>query len=158
MTFTPWTWKRLVVDRDSPAGRQLAEVESRFELDFFGAALEHDPENVDLLLELGNLYTRAGRLQKGLEIDERLVELRPSEPAFHYNLACSHALLGQIDGAFRSLGRAISLGYDDLEFLQADSDLDNVRRDDRYGEFLRRARRAIRRHRSRPREKDSSSS
>ena len=155
MISTPWTWKRLVIDRESTAGQQLADVAIVFELNFFDAAVKHDPENVDLLLELGHLYTRAGRLHKGLEIDERLVEMRPSEPAFHYNLACSHALLGQMDGAYRSLSRAISLGYDDLEFLQNDSDLDTLRNDDRFGEFLRKARHAIRRHRSHSHEKDS---
>jgi tetratricopeptide (TPR) repeat protein len=130
-TERPWSWKNFRLDK------QCADaLGMEFRVDLFSAALRHDPENVDLLLEVGNLYTRLGCFQEGLAIDERLVRIRPHEAAFHYNLACSHALLEEGEHAFRALKRAIELGYDNYEYIQLDSDLDNLRRDPRYGDFF----------------------
>ena len=64
--------------------------------------------------------------------------IRPAEPTFHYNLACSQSLLGEVSEALESLRRAIDLGYRNLEYMQTDADLENVRRDERYRLVVRR--------------------
>lgn len=92
---------------------------------------------VELLAHLGDLYSRLGMLQKGLEIDKALVRLRPDEPIFHYNLACSHSRLGHLDPAFAALKEAIRLGYHNFEHLRNDSDLENLKQDQRFEALLR---------------------
>ena len=66
--------------------------------EFMAAFLEVEaarhPANIDALAELGQVYTRLGRLSAGLEVDHQLVRLVPDNPTVHYNLACSLALLG----------------------------------------------------------------
>lgn len=127
----PWTWKNVTLESklEKSLGRE-------FRADVFHAYLEHDPGNVDILMELGNLFTLMGRVEDGLGVDEKLVEIQPTEPVFHYNLACSQAMLNKVDAALRSLRRAIDLGYNNLEYLEEDSDLENIRNDERFGDIV----------------------
>ncbi len=108
-----------------------------FELDFFGGILERRPDYVDVLRVMGNNLTLKGRYAQGLQIDKRLVQLRPSDPLAHYNLACSYALLRRPDHALRTLRRAVELGYRDFRYMKEDRDLDSIRQDPRFRQLLR---------------------
>jgi tetratricopeptide (TPR) repeat protein len=94
--------------------------------------VERHPENLAALSELGHLYTKTGRFGKGLEVDRKLVLLRPEDPTTHYNLACSLALLGDAEESLSELERAVALGYEDLEHLLADEDLASLRERARF--------------------------
>jgi predicted esterase len=58
----------------------------------------------------------------------------------HYNLACAHARLKEVDAAFQSLARAVELGYaidsDQVANLQRDPDLASLRDDARFAAQL----------------------
>ena len=127
-----WTWKNV----DLPV-ELAAKLQQDFEVAFFRRALEHDPENVDILVFLGDAFSKRGMTQDGLEIDKRLVRICPEEPTFYYNLACSYSLLGEVEAAFTALAKAIQLGYQNFEHLQNDSDLDNLRKDHRFLSLLK---------------------
>ncbi len=114
------------------------KLEGEFQREFFEAALENDPANLGCLIRLGDLYTRQGFYQKGLEIDLRLVDICPKESTFHYNLACSYSLLGQLEESLEALETAIEHGYDEWEHLNADDDLANLRNHPRYEELIAR--------------------
>ncbi len=104
------------------------------------AALEADPEFVEALAFLGNTFTRRGLHQKGLDLDLRLVRLRPESPRAFYNLACSYALLGRPDDALGALERALEHGFDDAQHLARDDDLKSLHDDPRFAEIIVRAR------------------
>lgn len=108
-----------------------------FELDFFGQILERNPDYVDVLRVQGNNLTLKGRYAEGLQIDRRLVQLRPADALAHYNLACSLALLKKVDPALKALRRAVELGYCDFRYMREDRDLDAVRHDPRFRQLLR---------------------
>jgi len=112
---------------EEPEGEDLD-----FEIEFYERIIERSPECVEVLMALGDDYTKAGRYREGLEVDLKLAKLRTHDPVVHYNLACSHSLLGQIDEALAALRRAIELGYRDFNHLQRDPDLENLRRDPKY--------------------------
>ncbi len=131
MKSQPWSWKRIKF----PSGA-FEGAAARFEAGFFELAVESNPDDLELLLALGSAYSRLGDVQKSLEVDLRLVDARPDEPIFHYNLACSYSLVGQLDSAFDSLRDAIRLGYADLEHLTMDRDLDNLKRDRRFHQII----------------------
>ena len=118
-----------------------AEVD-RLGLEFLAEILETEtsrhPGNVDALAELGHVYTRQGRIERGLEIDRELVRVVPDNPTVHYNLACSLALLAVKDEAFVALERAVALGYCDAQFLLEDDDLASLRADPRFQALVRR--------------------
>ena len=69
--------------------------------------------------------------------DKRLVQLRPSDPLAHYNLACSYCLVKKNDPALKTLRRALELGYRDFRYMREDHDLDAIRHDPRFRQILR---------------------
>lgn len=106
------------------------------EISFLEGVLRRDPNYIEALQILGDAYTKRGDYERGLEIDRRLVALRPDDNLIHYNLACSLALTNQKDEAFRALERAIALGYRDVRWLQRDDDLKSLRDDPRFAQLL----------------------
>lgn len=107
-----------------------------FNIGFYEGVLENNPYLVECLIYLGNAYTAKGMCKKGLEIDKRLSRLRPDDPVIIYNLACSYSLTKEIEPAISTLKRAIELGYNDIEQLEMDRDIDNIRNDKRYKELV----------------------
>jgi len=117
--------------------RPVAGSQLDFEIEFFGAVLERNPDYVDALRVLGNNLTLKGRYAQGLQIDKRLVQLRPSDPLAHYNLACSYALLKRPEQALKTLRRAVELGYRDFRYMREDRDLESIRHDPRFRALVR---------------------
>ncbi len=113
------------------------ESQLDFELKFFGDILDRHPDYVDVLRQMANLLTLKGRYRDGLQVDQRLVRLRPEDPLAYYNLACSYALLKRTDAALKTLRKAIELGYRDFRFMREDRDLDCLRDDPRYRQLIR---------------------
>ncbi|HLS27998.1 MAG TPA: hypothetical protein VK041_05060 [Opitutales bacterium] len=98
-----------------------------FEIGFYESLLKKDPKYTEVIELLGELYTRAGRITDGLRMDRRLVRLQPENPTAHYNLACSLALKKRRTEAVNTLQKAISLGYDDFDWLMEDPDLESLK-------------------------------
>ena len=101
----------------STLARLAEQSQLDFELDFFAGVLERHGGYVDVLRAHGNNLTLKGRYPEGLEIDKRLIQLRPTDALAHYNLACSFALLKKPDLALKTLRRAVEL-QDDLPYME----------------------------------------
>ena len=117
------------------APRKKDDIE--FEIAFYEKVLADAPDFIEALSAIGDLYTRAGYWQKGLDVDVRLSELRPEDPIVLYNLACSYALLNQTRAALNALSKAVESGYDDFRYLLADRDLENLLKDARVQAFIK---------------------
>ncbi len=115
-----------------PALEWVREDQDAFDIRFLEQVLVRAGEDVDVLAQLGHLYTRAGRHRDGLAVDRRLVALKPRDLIAHYNLACSLALVKQKARAFAALKKALALGYRDVDHMQKDPDLENLRSDPRW--------------------------
>jgi tetratricopeptide (TPR) repeat protein len=120
----------------NPPVKPAEQNQLDFELDFFAGVLERHPDYVDVLRVQGNNLTLKGRYAEGLQIDRRLVHLRPGDALAHYNLACSYALLKKIDPAIKALRSAVELGYRDFRYMREDRDLDALRHDPRFRQLL----------------------
>ena len=107
-----------------------------FEIEFYEKLVSAYPNFIDALIPLGNAYTRRGLHDKGLQVDLRLTQLRGDDPLTWYNLACSHALLKQLDESLSALRRAVELGYHDFTYLQQDPDLASLRQSPQYRQLL----------------------
>src|SRR5262245_42712105 len=118
-----------------PPGPDQSQLD--FELEFFAGVLERCPDFVDVLRIFGSLLTLKGRFTEGLQVDKRLVNLRPHDPLAHYNLACSYALAKRPDLSIKTLRRAVELGYRDFRYMREDHDLDSIRHDPRFRQILR---------------------
>ena len=106
------------------------------ELDFLEAVAVRLPEDAEVLKALGDLYTRVGRYEKGLDIDSRLAKLCPKDPQVWYNLGCSLALLNKREAALQSLKKAVKLGYSDHEWMSRDADLRSLREEQGFKMLL----------------------
>lgn len=102
------------------------------EIDFLARLTRRAPDYVEALEVLAHDYTLRGRYADGLQVDERLANLRPENPLVHYNLACSYALTDQPELAFESLNRAIDRGYREFRWLAQDPDLATFRKHPLY--------------------------
>jgi tetratricopeptide (TPR) repeat protein len=119
----------------SKISRKKEDVD--FEIAFYENILKVTPNFIEALSAIGDLYTKAGLWQKGLEVDIKLSRLRPQDALVHYNLACSYALLNQTRAALGALTRAIDFGYDDFEHLKGDTDLDNLLKDEQFQQYIK---------------------
>ena len=107
-----------------------------FEIDFFERILNRDPYYVEILTNLGELFSRKRWHRRALLIDRRLSKLRPENALVMYNLACSLALTHRETEAFATLRRAIELGFDDYRLLVTDPDLASLRQTPEFIAFL----------------------
>lgn len=94
---------------------------------FLKGLVRRDPQYVEALQLLGDDFTRRGRFQDGLDVDEQLVRLRPEDPLVQFNLACSYSLTNQFELAAAALDKALDLGYRDFNWLARDPDLKALR-------------------------------
>lgn len=116
--------------------RSKSEELLDFEIVFYQKLLHAYPDFVDVLIPLANAFTRRGFYDKGLEIDLHLSRLRGEDPLTWYNLACSYSLLKRVDESHDALRRSLELGYTDVQFLQNDPDLVNLRQSQKYRQLL----------------------
>ena len=107
-----------------------------FEIKFYEGLLSKTPNFFHALASLGDAYTRKGFYQEGLEVDRKLVSMKPEDPIVHYNFSCSLSLSGDIEQAFKELKMAVLLGYDDFSYIVKDPDLENLRKHDRFTDFF----------------------
>ncbi len=107
-----------------------------FEIRFYEKLLTAYPDFIDVLVALGDSYTRRGLHEQGLAVDLRLAQLRADDPLTWYNLACSYSLLKRADEAYESLRESIARGYRDLPYLQQDPDLFHLRQSPKYRQLL----------------------
>ena len=107
-----------------------------FQIRFYEGLLKENPDFIDALIALGDVYTKKGRYTEGLKIDQRLVELKPDDPIAHYNLACSYSLLKIADSCLKALEKAIQLGYLEFDYMEEDPDLEFIRQDPRFKELI----------------------
>jgi tetratricopeptide (TPR) repeat protein len=107
-----------------------------FEIIFYENLLKNRPNFIQALVSLGDAYTRKGFYNEGLEVDRKLVQLKPEDPVVHYNLACSLSLVGEVEQAFAELKKAVLLGYDDFSYILEDPDLENLRKHLQFKEFF----------------------
>lgn len=110
--------------------------QSDFDIEFFGRILDGAPDYLDVLRLQGELLSRKGLYVEALLIDRRLVELLPDDCIVRYNLACSLAQGQFFDEAIEQLRRSLQLGYQDFEYLECDSDLDQLRHHPSYVALL----------------------
>ena len=112
------------------AGCRLGTLRKRsqldFEIEFFERILSRDPNYIEVLTNLGDLFAQKGCHRRALQVDLRLVQLQPQNEMAMYNLACSYALVSRKAEALEALRRAVGLGYANLDYLMNDPDLTSL--------------------------------
>ena len=116
--------------------KKTVRREHRLEIEFLEGIARRCPGHEPMLEALGHLYSKVGRHEDGLKIDQVLTERQPGNPENWYNLACSFALVRRPDDALNALDRAVNLGYRDAEWLIKDDDLKPLHTDPRFRKII----------------------
>lgn len=72
-------------------------------------ALEIEPENVDLLSNLGVVYYNLGQLDKAIDHYSQAIEIAPNDADIRSNLAAAYVQLDQLDNALEEYQKAVEL-------------------------------------------------
>lgn len=67
-----------------------------------------------LVDNLGMAYGMSGNMAKAKTIFEYGLSQEPTYPMFHYNLACAHAEMGDVENALKSLGTAFQYKHNSI--------------------------------------------
>lgn len=113
-----------------PAQRRLSRSRGRdldIEISFYEGLTKGDSVYPEALELLGDAYDERGRYSDTLRVDRQLRELNPKDPLVRYNLACSLTRTGNFELAVSELEEALDLGYQDVQQLNADPDLEDLR-------------------------------
>ena len=116
--------------------RTTGRANDAVELAFLERVSRRLPEDIEILQALADLYTKTGKYQEGLEIDEKLSHQLPNDNLVWYNLGCSYSLTRRADDAFEALTKAVELGYTDYDWMKTDPDLNNLHADPRFESLL----------------------
>lgn len=106
------------------------------ELRFLEKIADRLPGEIEVLQALADLYTKTGKFEEGLKVDQRLSQQLPNDDLVWYNLGCSYALTNHPDEAFEALTQAVELGYGDYDWMKTDPDLKNLHLDPRFESLL----------------------
>ena len=98
-----------------------------FEFNFYKSLYKKLPNDKLLICILAEMYTRYGAIDKGLELDKKLVKIDSANPLAYYNLACSLSLKKQFKQSINALRQSIKLGYGDFNWMLEDEDLNALR-------------------------------
>eukprot|EP01092_Planopodium_desertum_P016206 TRINITY_DN894_c0_g1_i1.p1 TRINITY_DN894_c0_g1~~TRINITY_DN894_c0_g1_i1.p1 ORF type:complete len:382 (+),score=59.65 TRINITY_DN894_c0_g1_i1:56-1201(+) len=76
-------------------------------------------------------------LTEGRNALRALVHLSGDNPLVYYNLACAEALIGNKEAAIKALLHSVNeCGYQNLEHMEKDSDLDSIRSTEAYASIV----------------------
>jgi len=85
------------------------------------------PYTVAVRIHLGNQHLEAKEFEKALAQYQRALKLEPRNSIAHYNIACTYAQMPRIEDALDALRKSIDCGYRDVDWMEKDPDLDNLR-------------------------------
>ena len=93
----------------------------------------HDPRA--LCFGSLNLYEQ-GQEQKARAYLQRAIDSHPDDAMNLYNVACVYSHIGETDKALDALEKSVGKGMAELDWMQNDSDLDNLRDHPRFQKLL----------------------
>lgn len=96
-------------------------------IEIFEHALSFDPASPVILTNLGIAYLGDDDLERAKELLTSSRGLDESYALTHYNLACVHARLEEVEEALEALRAAVALDSECLELVVNDEDLDPLR-------------------------------
>ncbi|MFC2146111.1 hypothetical protein ACFLRT_01990 [Acidobacteriota bacterium] len=94
----------------------------------------------DLMLNMsreGSAYLQKGDFRRAALFFEIAIRAGNERPNLIYNLVCVYSLAGNKKKALDYLGQAVKKGFNDLELIKKDPDLDFIRNEKEFKEIIR---------------------
>lgn len=106
-------------------------------LDVYPKYFMQHPDDARAHLYFATTLAEANKIEEAKAEAAKAVELNPTDPLMQYNVACFYAVIGEKKTAIQTLKSAFSAGYQDYEWTKRDSDLDSIRQEPEYIEFMK---------------------
>ncbi|KAA3609526.1 MAG: tetratricopeptide repeat protein [Planctomycetota bacterium] len=143
--FQPAAFSKSKELRHQDPAQLLQTAQNRFRsqdwdgaVEAYSAYLFLHPENGQAHFQCGYAAIASGRLEVAETCFQKSLELGFAPPISTYNLACTYSRMGKIDAALASLEAAVGRGFQDLEQLKNDSDLEALRGEKGYHKIVKR--------------------
>jgi len=130
--------KSRCVKRAAAMGLLRLGPEGLLAIERSGAKLPGLPrDSASLRIQIGNGFLEEGKYERALQEYRKAIKAAPTNSTAWYNLACALSRLKRIREAVDALKKAVEVGFDDIDWLKKDPDLDNLRDDPRYRAFVK---------------------
>jgi len=98
--------------------------------DFLSSHADHQ----GALITLRYFYYLQGNYSEALAAAQKLMAFGTPDADQWYDLATAYAMAHQPDSAFQALDKAIAMGWNDLQYLNDDPDLESLRQESRWAQ------------------------
>src|SRR5262249_17280833 len=98
--------------------------------------LQLHPDDVRAIYLGAGALHGLGEFERAVAWADRALAMEPEEPAVLYNVACTYAVLGEVDKAIDCLDKAFQQGFGHLEWVANDPDLARLRDHPRYKRLM----------------------
>lgn len=132
----PEKQKRMGIHHYNEGNKFLREKESREAIRNYKMALHHAPDFLEASINLSTAYLQGKMFDEAHATLQTLQKKNPENPLIFYNLACYYALTAQTDPSLQALQKAVALGYKDFKTIKTDPDLENLRKDPKFTEWI----------------------
>lgn len=118
------------------ANQLLSEQEFADASVAFRRITKRDEDQAQAWFLLGYCLHAEGKLDEAIEVHKRAAQFEPVAMSATYNLACAYALKSDAQRALTALQRAIDLGFDNVDQIEQDTDLDSLRDKESFRSLL----------------------
>lgn len=99
-------------------------------------AISVNPQYALAHYDLGTVLAKGTELERALSCFEKAFAIDPNLYWAYYSAGCIHARAGRMAPALELIEQALQKGLTDFEHVRTDSDLDQLRKDDRFVELI----------------------
>jgi len=128
--------KSIAARRAAAAGLLRLGPEGLLAADRSGADVLKLPGGSELRLRIGNAFLEEKKPKRAVEQYRKGLETAPTHAMLWYNLGCAYAQLKRYPDALAALRKAIAFGYDHVDWLRKDPDLDGLRANDAFKRLI----------------------
>lgn len=132
----PKNQRRMGIFHYNEGNKLLASKKWKEAITNYQMALKHDEKLFEVYINLSVAQLRAEDFDQAYLTLQKLKIFQPQNPSVFYNLACYYSLTQQLEFGKVAIQKAVQLGFKNFQTLKTDPDLENLKNDQAYNEWL----------------------
>lgn len=116
------------------AYQQMGKMDSG--LSYYQKILEMDDSNIDAMNRIAGISVKKQNYHHAIALLKKIINLQPEKADAYYNLACIYAIQNQVTSATTYLKSAMEHGYNNMNQIRTDKDLENIRKTEYYQKMI----------------------
>ncbi len=132
----PKNQHRMGIFHYNEGNKLLASKKWKEAITNYQMALKHDEKLFEVYINLSVAQLRNKEFDQAYLTLQKLRNFQPQNPSLYYNLACYYSLTNQLEFGALAIKKATQLGFTNFQTLKTDPDLENLKNDQAYGEWL----------------------